>query len=144
MVRPIWRMRRGMTLGAQGAVIDAEGQVLLVRHGYRPGWWFPGGGVEWGETIETALARELEEEVGVTLTGPPKLHGIFSNDASFPGDHIAVFLVRHWERPAEYWKRGEIAEARMFPREDLPERIDPGTRVRIAEIFDGVPLKPQW
>jgi hypothetical protein len=72
------------------------------------------------------------------------LHGIFSNNASFPGDHIAVFLVRHWERPAGYWKRGEIAEARMFAREDLPERTDPGTRARIAEIFDGAPLKPLW
>jgi ADP-ribose pyrophosphatase YjhB (NUDIX family) len=144
MVRPIWRMRRGMTLGAQGAVIDDEDRVLLVRHGYRPGWWFPGGGVEWGETIETALERELAEEVGVTLTGPAGLHGIFSNNASFPGDHIAVFVVRQWERPADYWKRGEIAEARMFARDDLPELTDPGTRRRIAEILDAAPLNPLW
>ncbi|MGE5260407.1 MAG: NUDIX domain-containing protein [Actinomycetota bacterium] len=144
MVRPIWRMRRGMTLGAQGAVIDNEDRVLLVRHGYRPGWWFPGGGVEWGETIEMALARELEEEVGVSLTGPPALHGIFSNNASFPGDHIAVFVVREWKRPVEFWKRGEIAEAGMFTRNDLPEHTDPGTRRRITEIFDGAPLNPLW
>ncbi|WP_324970659.1 NUDIX domain-containing protein [Methyloceanibacter sp.] len=137
-------MRRGLTLGAQGAVIDAEGRVLLVRHGYRPGWWFPGGGVEWGETIETALARELEEEVGVTLTGRPALHGVFSNNASFPGDHIAVFLVREFERRGNYVKRGEIAEAGMFALHDLPEQIDPGTRARIAEIFDGAPLNPLW
>jgi ADP-ribose pyrophosphatase YjhB (NUDIX family) len=144
MFRPFWRMRRGMTLGAQGAVIDGEGRVLLVRHGYRPGWWFPGGGVEWGETLEAALARELEEEVGVNLTGPVQLHGIFSNNASFPGDHIAVFVVRQWQRREGYWKMGEIAEARMFARGDLPERIDPGTRARIGEIFDDVPLEPLW
>jgi ADP-ribose pyrophosphatase YjhB (NUDIX family) len=144
MARPIWRMRRGMTLGAQGAVIDEEGRVLLVRHGYRPGWWFPGGGVEWGETIETALARELAEEVGVSLTGHAELHGIFSNNASFPGDHIAVFVVRQFERRGDYFKRGEIAEAGMFARYDLPEHTDPGTRRRIGEIFDGAPLNPLW
>lgn len=144
MFRPIWRMRRGLTLGAQGAVIDGAGRVLLVRHSYRPGWWFPGGGVEWGETIETALARELEEEVGVALTGPVALHGVFSNFGNFPGDHIAVFVVRHWERRGDYRKRGEIAEARMFAWRDLPEQVDQGTRARIAEIFDGAPPTPLW
>jgi len=144
VLRPLWRFRRGLTLGAQGAVIDSEGRVLLVRHSYRPGWWFPGGGVEWGETLETALARELDEEVGVTLTGPPELHGVFSNFASFPGDHIAVFVVRDWQRRGDYRKRGEIAEADMFDRGSLPERVDPGTRARLAEIFDQAPLKALW
>jgi ADP-ribose pyrophosphatase YjhB (NUDIX family) len=144
VLRPLWRMRRGLTLGAQGAVIDGEGRVLLVRHSYRPGWWFPGGGVEWGETLDTALARELEEEVGVTLTGAPALHGIFSNFASFPGDHIAVFVVRHWQRRDDYRKLGEIAEARMFAWQSLPERTDPGTRARLAEIFDGASPSSLW
>jgi ADP-ribose pyrophosphatase YjhB (NUDIX family) len=144
MFRPIWRMRRGTTLGAQGAVIDADGRVLLVRHGYRSGWWFPGGGVEWGETLIAALARELEEEVGVTLDAAPELHGIFSNFASFPGDHIAVFVVRQWTRRENYRKRGEIAEARMFARAELPERIDPGTRARLAEIFDDAMPSSLW
>ena len=144
MLRPIWRMRRGFTLGAQGAVIDAENRVLLVRHSYRPGWFFPGGGVEWGETLETALARELDEEVGVTLTEAATLHGMFSNFGNFPGDHIAVFVVRHWRRRDDYRKLGEIAETAMFSRENLPERIDPGTLARIAEIFDGARPTPLW
>jgi len=144
MLRPFWRMRRGMTLGAQGVVIDEADRVLLVRHGYRPGWFFPGGGVEWGETLEDALLRELEEEVGVTLTGPPVLHGIFSNNANFPGDHIAVYLVRHWTRVGEYRQKGEIAETGMFAADDVPALTDIGTRHRFAEIFGNAPLSARW
>jgi ADP-ribose pyrophosphatase YjhB (NUDIX family) len=144
VLRPFWRMRRGMTLGAQGVVIDGDNRVLLVRHSYSPGWFFPGGGVEWNETIETALARELEEEVGITLEAPPQLHGVFGNFASFPGDHIAVFVVRHWQRREDYYRRGEIAEARMFAQRNLPEHTDPGTRVRLEEILDGAPRRALW
>lgn len=144
ILRPIWRMRRGLTLGAQGAVIDAEGRILLVRHSYRPGWWFPGGGVEWGETLETALARELDEEVGVTLTDAPELHGVFANFTNFPGDHIAVFVVRQWQRKENYRRPREIAESAMFAPDAPPDRTDPGTRKRLAEIFSRAPLSPMW
>jgi hypothetical protein len=32
----------------------------------------------------------------------------------------------------------------MFAWGELPERIDPGTRARINEIFNEIPLKPLW
>jgi ADP-ribose pyrophosphatase YjhB (NUDIX family) len=137
-------MRRGLTLGAQGVVIDKDSRILLVRHSYRPGWFFPGGGVEWGETLDVALARELEEEVGVTITKPPALHGVFSNFANFPGDHIAVFIVRNWTRRENYRRPAEIAEAEMFALTALPPRTDQGTRNRIGEIFAGVPISALW
>jgi len=144
MLRPFWRLRRGMTLGAQGVVIDAQDRVLLVRHSYRPGWFFPGGGVEWGETLDEALTRELEEEVGLTLTAPPVLHGMFSNGSNFPGDHIALFVIRDWMRREGYRQRGEIAEAEMFAPDDVPAATDAGTRKRLAEIFGEAPLSPKW
>ncbi|BAQ18176.1 NUDIX domain-containing protein [Methyloceanibacter caenitepidi] len=143
-IRPVWRMRRGMTLGSQGVVIDEEDRVLLVRHSYRAGWFFPGGGVEWGETLEEALARELEEEVGVALTGPAALFAMYSNSANFAGDHIALYLVRQWTREGDYRQRGEIAQTGMFAMDDLPEPLDPGTSRRLAEIFKGVPVSPKW
>ncbi|MFO1170886.1 MAG: NUDIX domain-containing protein [Hyphomicrobiaceae bacterium] len=144
LIQPYWRMRRGLTLGAQGIVFDAEGQVLLVKHGYRPGWHFPGGGVEWGETIETALARELSEEAGVQLTARPRLHGVFANFATFPGDHIAVFVCESYDRPVTPKPTTEILESRFFPLGALPTGLADGARRRLAEIDAGTPPAHDW
>lgn len=143
-LRPWWRLTRGLTIGAQGVVIDQRSAVLLVRHNYRPGWFFPGGGVERRETIETALARELREETGVLLSAPAQLHGMFSNGANFPGDHIAVFTVRAWEQPETPPPNLEIAEQGFFAIGDLPRGTDAGARRRLAEIFDGADLSETW
>src|SRR4051794_1810689 len=74
-----WRFARGMTLGVRGVVIDGARRILLVQHSYVRGWHLPGGGVEPGETMREALARELTEEANIHLTGTPSLHGIFFN-----------------------------------------------------------------
>ena len=142
--RLLWRMQRALTLGAQGVVIDGENRVLLVRHGYRPGWHFPGGGVEWNETVEDALSRELSEEAGVTLTGRPVLHGLFTNFEKFPGDHIAVYLIRDWSRPVVPKANAEIRESGFYAKDALPEKTSTPTRRRIAEIFDRVAVSSKW
>ena len=139
-----WRFARGMTLGVRAIVVNKSNQVFLVEHSYVTGWHLPGGGVEVGETVRESLDRELVEEGGITVLSEPALHGVFSNFASFPGDHITVFVVRHWQRRDDYRKLGEIAEARMFTRQSLPERTDPGTRARLAEIFDGTSPSSLW
>lgn len=52
-------------------VVDPDDRVLLARHDFREGavWAAPGGGIEDDETLLDALARELHEEVGLTLAG---------------------------------------------------------------------------
>ncbi len=139
-----WRFTRGMTLGVRGVVLDAGGQVFLVRHGYTPGWHFPGGGVEPGESLVGALARELKEEGNIRLVGTPPLHGIFQNPGAAGRDHVAVFVVREFEWLAPPRPSWEIAEAGFFPLNDLPEGASEGTRRRLEEILYGAPLGISW
>lgn len=141
---PYWRLTRGMTLGAQGVVIDAQERVLLVRHSYRPGWHFPGGGVEWNETIEAALAREVMEEAGVIVQQPVALHGVFANFEASRGDHVALYLVRDWTQPDAPHRTYEIVEHGFFAIDALPEGAVGAVRRRVAEIFGGEPVSPLW
>src|SRR5580704_19087855 len=80
------RFSRGMTLGVRGVVLNEAREVLLVEHTYVHGWHLPGGGVERGESTETAMARELVEEAGVKVTAPPRLVAIHANLGRFRGD----------------------------------------------------------
>jgi 8-oxo-dGTP pyrophosphatase MutT (NUDIX family) len=139
-----WRMSRSLTLGGQVCVIDTAGRVLLVRHGYRAGWHFPGGGVEFGETVADAAKREVREETGVEVTGELHLHGIFDNRAIFPGDHVVLFVAREFERHESLASGLEIAESNFFTRDNVPEGTTIGTRRRIGEIFDRQPLSKFW
>src|SRR5215475_13191135 len=94
LLHSYWRFSRGLTLGVRAVVVDGQGRVFLVRHSYVAGWHLPGGGVEPGETLTAALARELAEEGNIMLAEAPALHGMFFNSRVSRRDHVAVFVVR--------------------------------------------------
>ena len=139
-----WRFARGLTLGVRALVIDPQGRVLLVKHSYVMGWHLPGGGVETGETIHDALARELAEEAGITALEPPVLQGIFFNSRVSRRDHVALFVIRAFRQDGGPRNRQEIVDYGFFARDALPPDTTRGTRARLAEVFDGAAVSPRW
>ena len=139
-----WRFSRGLTLGVRATVIDGEGRVFLVKHGYMPGWHLPGGGVEVGETLRDALRRELLEEANIVVMDPPKLHGMFFNASISRRDHVAVFVVRDFQQQAPPQPTSEIVDHGFFARHELPPDVTPGTRRRIAEVLEGANVSERW
>lgn len=133
--RAYWLAARPVSVGVLALVVDDAGQILLVEHTYRHGWYLPGGGVRRKEPLDEALRRELREEVGVEPSEEPRLHGVYWNFAEGKSDHVVVFTVERWQRkPA---RSIEIADARFFGPDELPEDTSPAARRRVAEWSAG-------
>ena len=114
------------------ALVDGDGRVLLQQR--RPGramaglWEFPGGKVEPDELPEAALARELEEELGIGLDAAALAPACF---ASAPlGDRhmiLLLYVCRSWTgepRPLDASALRWLPPAEMhglaMPPADLP------------------------
>lgn len=114
------------------ALIDPDGRVLLAQ---RPEgkslaglWEFPGGKVDPGETPETALIRELDEELGIQ-TWTSCLAPLTFASHSYPEFHLLMplFACRRWdgipqgrESQRLAWVRPEKLADYPMPPADLP------------------------
>lgn len=137
-------VKRHVTLGVRGVLIDGD-RVFLIRHTYLPGWQFPGGGVEAGETAEQSVAREMLEETGYSLRGRPVLFGLYHNSSLVTDrDHVALYVCRDFIEARRFEPNHEIADAGWFAQDALPAGTTESAGRRIAEIFGGGPISPGW
>ncbi len=111
-----------------------DDQVLLVKHTYKGGWHLPGGGLKRGETVEEAARREAREETGVELRYI-QLIGIFSDLENGFSGHNILFSSNDFDFVGQ--PDHEIAEARFFPLNALPDDLSPGHRRKVEEYKAG-------
>jgi 8-oxo-dGTP pyrophosphatase MutT (NUDIX family) len=87
---------RPIAFGVAGAIFDSDGRVLLARQTYAAGWRLPGGAIGLGEGPETALRRELHEELGLT-GGRVRLFGIYSRKLWWLTHVVALYVIEGGE-----------------------------------------------
>jgi 8-oxo-dGTP diphosphatase len=118
LIRVYWFLFHPRTYGAR-CILVWEDHILLIRQTYGDVLWtLPGGGLHGSETPEAAVRREVEEEVGVTLSRVRYL-GQFVSTQTSNVDTVYVFTA---PAPSQAYTidRREILEARWFTREALP------------------------
>jgi ADP-ribose pyrophosphatase YjhB (NUDIX family) len=144
LLHAYWRISRGLTVGVRAVILDGEGRVFLVKHSYVSGWHLPGGGVESGETLLTALERELREEGNIELTEPPVFHAVYFNRRVSRRDHVALYVVRSFRQTALPQPSYEIIAHGFFATDALPADTARATRERIAEVLIGRAAAEIW
>jgi len=115
---------------AVGILIDNAGRVLITqraREAHQGGLWeFPGGKVEAGEDVVVALARELQEELGVAVeTSTPFMQ--VSHDYGDKQVLLDVYRVTQWRGEARglegqplAWQLPAQLPAWRFPEANRP------------------------
>ena len=113
---------RRVTAVAVGVLMRPSGEFLLTTRppgkAYAGHWEFPGGKLEAGETVAQALARELEEELGIRIHAPELWR---EQVVDYP--HALVRLhfckVRHWAGELQ------MREGQAFSWQQLPVTVQP-------------------
>ena len=115
---------------AVGILIDDAGRVLVTRRApeaHQGGLWeFPGGKVEENETILAALARELQEELGVLVEATEALM-VLDHDYGDKQVRLDVHCVTRWSGEPQglegqplAWQRPEQLRDWAFPAANRP------------------------
>lgn len=98
-----------------------DGRIVLVRRQDNGLWGLPGGFIDWGEDITTAVGRELQEETGLSLLKISRLVGVYSAPDRDPRIHsICVSVEALVTGDIQIEDDLEISEGQPFTLEQLP------------------------
>ncbi|MBN2252007.1 MAG: NUDIX hydrolase [Candidatus Altiarchaeota archaeon] len=105
------------------AVVLKENSILLVKRGndpFKDMWALPGGFVEYGETTEEAVKREVLEETGLQV-GVDEMLGVYSDPKRDPRGHTVSIVYLCSPLKGELKAGTDAKETGYFDLFDIPE-----------------------
>ena len=105
------------------AIIEIEGKILLIKRGkdpYKNYWALPGGHVEFDETVEESVIREVKEETGLTVTSL-KLFGVYSNPKRHPKQVVAIAYITN--ATGDIQAGDDASDFQLFSKNEIPEKL---------------------
>ena len=107
---------------AVGVLMRADGQFLLTSRPegkvYAGYWEFPGGKLEAGESVEQALRRELQEELGITIA---QAQAWKTQMVDYPHALVRLHFCKVWDWQGEL----QMREAQSYAWQTLPVAVTP-------------------
>lgn len=103
-------------------IIEVGDKIVLIERKNPPyGWALPGGFVDYGESYETAAAREAEEETGIVVENLQQFR-TYSDPNRDPRQHTAstIFIAQGNAAPVA---GDDAAKAELFSRETIPDLV---------------------
>jgi len=139
VIKPLYRKEHIVT-SVVAVIIDEQERVLLTRRSIPPFknmWVMPGGKIDLGEPIMTALKREVNEEVGLEVD-VGSLIDVFEHVT--PGEENCHYIILFYRcSPVHYdliHNPDEVAEVTWVPRMELPQyQMPEGTRTILGKLF---------
>ena len=118
----------------KAVILDERGRTLVVKENGRDWWDIPGGGIEHGETLKEALARELYEEV--SLEGDFEYETLLAEDPRYIEAHNLyqmriTFLVKPHSM---IFSKGSDSDEVQFIDADVYEKSDVWTERQIFKF----------
>jgi 8-oxo-dGTP diphosphatase len=119
------------------ALIQNEArEYLLVKHAYDSRWYSaPGGGVEAGESPQTAVIRELREELGVEIA-VRFLVGIYEVDWGSSTTLVYLFDCEIISGELRINQPEEIESFAWFTPEQMPQHVNPLGKYLIEDVMN--------
>jgi 8-oxo-dGTP diphosphatase len=119
---------RRPVVGIAAAARTSDGRLLLIRRADSGAWALPGGTLEWGETLRSAITREVFEETGASVTQLGELLGAYSEPGRDPRFHAVTLVVGATVGEPDYARVNpvEISELGLFHDHELPRDFSHG------------------